>query len=135
MRILIAAAALCMLAACGSSEDTTKASNETAADSAAATGESAEGVQSVSFKVDNATTHTLTHLFISPAASDTWNRDILGDQTAAPGATIDVTIDDDVESCMYDFRAHFDNDADLDVRGIDVCKLEGQTVTVSENAG
>ena len=128
------------LAACGSSESTEPAADsatEVASEAAESSGEAAaaaeQGVPKVAFKIENATTLTLTHLYLSPAASETWDRDILGDQTAPAGATIDISIDDGVESCMYDLRARFENDETMDIRGVNVCEIEGRTVTVSQN--
>ena len=122
-QFVLAAAAAALLAACGSSED-----------KAAAAGEAVEatGVAEVKFNLENATAHTLTHLYLSPAATDDWNNDILGDQTVPAGETAEVSIDDGVESCMYDLRADFDDGDAIDVRGVDVCKIEGTTVTISE---
>jgi hypothetical protein len=126
------------LSACGSSEEAAPAAADSATDvaseaTAETTGAAEQGVPKVAFKIENATSLTLTHLYLSPAASDTWDRDILGDQTAPAGATIDVTIDDGVESCMYDLRARFENDETMDVRGVNICEIEGRTVTVSQN--
>lgn len=124
-QLVLAAAAAALLAACGSSED--KAAPAPAEEAA-----EAAGVAEVKFNLQNATGYTLTHLYLSPAASDDWDNDILGEQTVSAGETAEVSIDDGVESCMYDLRADFDDGDAIDVRGVDVCKIEGTTVTISE---
>ena len=135
-QLALAAVAATLLAACGSSEE--KAAEEKAAPAAAAeasetTGATAAaGVAEVKFNLENATSYTLTHLYLSPAASNDWDNDILGEQTVPAGETAEVSIDDGVESCMYDLRADFDDGDAIDVRGVDVCKIEGTTVTISE---
>jgi hypothetical protein len=126
------------LSACGGGEEAAApaadtATTDTAAEAAAPAADQGEGVPTVAFKIENGTERTLTHLYISPADAETWNRDILGDQTAPAGATIDVSIDDGVESCMYDMRAQFGDAGNLDVRGVNVCEIEGRTITISEN--
>ena len=136
-RFLLIGACALSLSACGGGEEAAApaadaAETDTATESAAES-TAGEGVPEVAFKLENATGLTLTHLYLSPAETDTWNRDILGDQTAPAGATIDVSIDDGVESCMYDLRAQFENDETLDVRGVNVCEIEGRTITVSQN--
>ncbi len=140
-QLILVGAAAALLTACGSGEDAQAPTPDAAASDAAAPAADAaapaageEGVAEVAFKLENATPYVLTHLYISPAESNSWNRDILGDQTAPSGATIDVSIDDGVESCMYDFRAQFSNGQHMDVRGVNVCEFEGKTLTVSENA-
>lgn len=131
--LLLAAAAATLLAACGSGDDAAApaAAAATPADAPVA-GEPAAGVAEVKFDLKNATSFTLTHLYMSPAASDDWDTDILGEQVVAAGETAEVSIDDGVESCMYDLRADFDDGDSIDVRGVDVCKIEGTTVTISE---
>ena len=124
-QLALAAVAATLLAACGSSEDK-------AAPAAAPEATAAAGVAEVKFNLENATSYTLTHLYLSPAATDEWENDILGEQTVAAGETAEVSIDDGVESCMYDLRADFDDGDAIDVRGVDVCKIEGTTVTISE---
>lgn len=124
-QLVLAASAAALLAACGSSE-------EKAAPAPAEEIAEAAGVAEVKFNLENATGYTLTHLYLSPAASDDWDNDILGEQTVPAGETAEVSIDDGVESCMYDLRADFDDGDAIDVRGVDVCKIEGTTVTISE---
>jgi hypothetical protein len=127
--LFVVASAALLLAACGASDEAAPAADAAAA--APAAGETAEAVQAVTFTLANTTAHTLTHLYISPAAANTWDKDILGEQVLAAGESGQVTIDDGVESCMYDFRADFDDGDAIDVRGVDICKLEGETVTIS----
>jgi len=134
--LFLAAAAAALLAACGSSDDAAASASAAAAPAAAAAGEPAAAeaadVAEVKFNLKNATSFTLTHLYMSPAASDDWDNDILGDQVVDAGETAEVSIDDGVESCMYDFRADFEDGDAVDVRGVDVCKIEGTTITISE---
>ena len=114
--VLLVGAVAAMLAACGASEDAAAPAAAPAADAAAgsapaaapAGGETPQGFQKVTFTLANTTSHTLTHLYISPAAADNWDTDILGEQVLAAGESGEVSIDDGVESCMYDFRADFE---------------------------
>lgn len=132
--LVLAAAAATLLTACGSGDDAAAPAPAAAAPAAAAPAAAAEaaGVAEVKFNLKNATSFTLTHLYMSPAASNDWDNDILGDQVVDAGETAEVSIDDGVESCMYDLRADFDDGDAIDVRGVDVCKIEGTTVTISE---
>lgn len=135
--LVLAAAAATLLAACGSGDAAAPAAPAEAAPAAApAAGEpaaaEAAGVAEVKFNLKNATSFTLTHLYLSPAASNDWDNDILGEQVVAAGDTAEVSIDDGVESCMYDLRADFEDGDAIDVRGVNVCEIEGKTITVSE---
>lgn len=131
--LVLAAAAATLLAACGSGGDAAAPAEAAAAPAAGAPAAAeAAGVAEVKFNLKNATSFTLTHLYMSPAASNDWDNDILGEQVVAAGETAEVSIDDGVESCMYDLRADFDDGDAIDVRGVNVCEIEGTTVTVSE---
>ena len=130
--LLMVGFAATLLAACGSSEEAAAPAAEAAAETAApAAAPTAEGFQPVKFTIANATSHTLTHLYISPAAAKDWDQDILGNQVLSAGESGLVSIEDGVESCMYDFKADFDDGDSIEVGGVDICKLEGETVTVS----
>ncbi len=128
--LLLVGVAAILLAACGASEEAAAPATE-AADAAAPAAPAAEGVQSVSFTLANATAHTLTHLYISPAAANSWETDILGELVLEAGESGVVNINDGVESCMYDFKANFDDGDSIEVAGVDICKIEGETITVS----
>jgi hypothetical protein len=134
--LVLAAAAATLLAACGSGDAAAPAPADAAApaEAAAAPAAAAEaaGVAEVKFNLKNATSFTLTHLYLSAAASNDWENDILGNQVVEAGDTAEVSIDDGVESCMYDLRADFEDGDAIDVRGVNVCEIEGTTITVSE---
>lgn len=134
--LVLAAAAATLLAACGSGDAAAPAAAPAEAAAAPAAGApaaaEAAGVAEVKFNLKNATSFTLTHLYLSPAASNDWDNDILGNQVVGAGETAEVSIDDGVESCMYDLRADFDDGDAIDIRGVNVCEIEGTTVTVSE---
>ena len=74
---------------------------------------------------------TMTALHLSVPSSNSWEEDILGEQVDG-GESVEVTIDDNLEDCEYDIRADFDDGTHIDVRGVNFCELEGETITISE---
>lgn len=60
--------------------------------------------ESVTFTLTNSTNRVLESFYASPPSTDDWEEDILGVDTLAPGASIDITIDDGREDCLYDFK-------------------------------
>jgi len=96
-----------------------------------ALGASAQTTEPVNFTIENATDATMTSLHLSLPSSNSWEEDILGEEVAG-GESVDVTIDDNLSDCEYDIRADFDDGTHIDVRGVDFCSLEGETITISE---
>jgi len=103
----------------------------TAAAMAFAIGASAGTTEPVHFTIDNATDSTMTSLHLSTPSTNSWEENIL-DEEVGGGDSVDVTIDDDLEDCNYDLRADFDDGTNIDVRNVNFCELEGQTITISE---
>ncbi len=104
----------------------------TAAAMAFAIGASAGTTEPVHFTIDNATDSTMTALHLSVPSTNSWEEDILGVDVVEGGESVDVTIDDDLEDCNYDMRADFDDGTHIDVRNVNFCELEGETIEISE---
>lgn len=104
----------------------------TAAVMAFAIGASAQTTEPVHFTIDNDTDNVLTALHLSEPSSNSWEEDILGVDVVGAGESVDVTIDDNLDGCEYDIRADFDDGTHIDVRGVDFCELEGETISISE---
>ncbi|MBW4682354.1 MAG: hypothetical protein KME19_19880 [Microcoleus vaginatus WJT46-NPBG5] len=60
--------------------------------------------ESVTFTLTNGTERVLTEFYASPPSTQDWEEDILGVDTLAPGASVEITIDDGREDCNYDFK-------------------------------
>lgn len=104
----------------------------TAVAMAFALGASAGTTEPVHFTIDNATASTMTALHLSVPSTNSWEEDILGVDVVEGGESVDVTIDDDLEDCNYDIRANFDDGTHIDVRNVNFCELEGETIEISE---
>lgn len=104
----------------------------TAAAMAFAIGASAGTTESVTFTIDNATDNAMTALHLSTPSTNSWEEDILGVDVVEGGESVEVTIDDDLEDCNYDMRADFDDGTHIDVRNVNFCELEGETIEISE---
>ena len=71
----------------------------------------------------NHTHHALVRFYASNKDVDSWQEDILGDDTVDPGDQVRINIDDGTGHCIYDFKAVFDDGDVLIRRGINVCKI------------
>lgn len=97
-----------------------------------AIGASAQTTEPVTFTIENATDNAMTALHLSTPSTNSWEEDILGVDVVAGGDSVEVTIDDNLEDCEYDIRADFDDGTHIDVRSVNFCELEGETIEISE---
>lgn len=75
------------------------------------------------FQVFNESSLTLTHLYVSDSRRDTWDNDILGQDTLPSGYNIQVVFADaSPYVCLYDIRAVFANGQIVEDFQIDVCR-------------
>ena len=66
---------------------------------------------SVSFSILNSSDATIDSILYGQSSSDEWSDNIL-DYQVEPGDTVEITIDDGLEDCMYDFYYIFDDGSD-----------------------
>ncbi|NBW09381.1 MAG: hypothetical protein EBR82_15290 [Caulobacteraceae bacterium] len=92
----------------------------------------AQTTEPVSFTLNNKTHHTLVSLYISKVSTNDWEEDIFGDDVLKAGASVEVTIDDDLEDCNYDVKATFSDGDDVIVANQDFCELDGGSIDITE---
>ncbi len=80
---------------------------------------------SVSFQIENNSEQVIVSIFYGQASSSEWSDDIL-EGVIGEGETVDVTIDDGLEDCMYDFYYTFDDDSHY-VERVNMCEIDGET--------
>ena len=71
----------------------------------------------------NHTHHALVKFFASNHDEDSWQEDILGEDSLDPGEQVRINIDDGTGHCIYDFKAVFDDGDVLVRKEINVCKV------------
>lgn len=71
--------------------------------------------------VENNTAFNLTELYISNGDTNSWEGNMLGGKTLAPGQSLGVTFND--KYAVYDLKAVFDNGREQPYYGINVRKF------------
>ncbi|MBU9697740.1 hypothetical protein GU927_007750 [Rhodobacteraceae bacterium HSP-20] len=79
------------------------------------------------FTLENASSHTLNEMYVSPTEADEWGDNILGDQIVAPGETATVTITGGSEICEFDLRFATAEGGELE-QTQDLCGIETYTL-------
>ena len=60
--------------------------------------------EAVTFTLTNRTSRDLIGFYASPPSTQDWEEDILGVDVLLPGESAEITIDDGLEDCKYDFK-------------------------------
>ncbi len=87
-------------------------------------GVSAQAAEDRRVRIINETKHTMMRFYASSIGKTSWEEDILGQGTLAPGASVVINIDDGSGYCLYDFKGVFDDGDEVIQNRIDVCKIE-----------
>ena len=83
-----------------------------------------QDTEPVPFTLVNGTSDVMVEFYAAPPESKTWEEDILGLDVLAPGAAVDITIDDSRDDCLYDFLAIFEDGSELIHEEVEVCDGE-----------
>jgi len=70
----------------------------------------------------NATSHTMTRLYASPAHGTPVDEDMLGDTILKPGQSAQLVIGGGGDACVYDLKASFDDDTSRKQK-VNVCEV------------
>jgi hypothetical protein len=89
----------------------------------------AQLTEDIQFSVVNNTDETITGVRLSSSRDPNWGEEINTDETG-PGETMQVSITDDLPDCDYDLRLEFKSGRVLEYGQVNLCSINGQTVTV-----
>ena len=71
----------------------------------------------------NQTGQTMMQFYASVTKSNSWEENILGNDSLDDGDTQSVNIDDGSGKCVFDFKAVFKSGASAEKRGVNVCEI------------
>lgn len=81
------------------------------------------------FKLVNKTGYELKALYVSPAKSDDWEDDILGQDTLADGQAVNVHFGPKTHTCKWDLKVTYsDDDSSAVWHNVDLCTVEKITI-------
>lgn len=94
-----------------------------------APGPSAEGGERHLLLTNN-TRMPIVEIYVSNAGSENRQADVLGSDFLAPGASVAIDFDDRDSRCRVDMKMVLDDGSDLVSRGVNVCRVEGEAVSL-----
>jgi hypothetical protein len=78
----------------------------------------------------NNTRQPIIEIYVSDVGAGDWQTDLLGSDFLAPGDSVLIDIDDRDQHCLVDVRTVLDDGSDLVSRGVNVCRAEGDAVSL-----
>lgn len=81
------------------------------------------------FELVNKTGYDLSQLFVSPAKSENWEEDVLGDDELEDGDSMNVRFSGSGKSCKWDIKVVYsDDDSSAVWHDIDLCEVSKVTL-------
>lgn len=84
-------------------------------------GSTAYAQQDAFFTLVNNSDYVIAELYASPANTDDWEEDILGQDTLDPGEQLNVTVADGSDQCEYDMKVVDEDGEEHILEALDIC--------------
>lgn len=86
------------------------------------------------FSLINRTGFQINEVYVSPSASDSWGRDILGDGVMPSGTRRNISFPQRTRACMFDLRIVYEDGDRSEAREINLCEVSNVTLTFTGRA-
>lgn len=83
--------------------------------------------EDVKFTLENKSDYQIDEFYASPANTDDWGVDILGQDVLEGGGSGTVTITDGSDQCVYDLKAVDEDGAEHELTDLDICQNQNVT--------
>ena len=85
--------------------------------------------EDLTFTLTNNSSLAVARFFTSPADVEAWEEDLFGDGVLPAGNSVDVTIGDGRDTCVYDMKFVAEDGTELVESGVDLCSLGEYTLS------
>ena len=80
------------------------------------------------FRLVNRTGYVVSEVYVSPTAADNWEEDVMGTDTLAKDAGVNISFADRGKACMYDMKLVHDDGDTATWTKINLCEVSVVTV-------
>jgi hypothetical protein len=87
------------------------------------------------FRLNNSTGLAISELYVSPAKSKTWGKDILGDHTIEDGEAWKISLPPSKNPCLQDLRVVFADNSEAVWERFDLCEVTKINLTYNRRTG
>ena len=82
--------------------------------------------------INNRTGYTISEIYISPTQTNSWEEDVMTDDTLEPNTTVNIDFSRSEDTCKWDLKAVYDDETVAIWRNINLCEIS--TITLFYNA-
>jgi hypothetical protein len=80
------------------------------------------------FRLVNRTGYVVSEVYVSPSATDNWEEDVMGTDTLAKDASVNISFNDRGKACLYDMKLVHDDGDTATWTKINLCEVSVVTV-------
>lgn len=87
------------------------------------------------FTLVNRTGYTVEHVYVSAASANSWEEDVLGEDTLPTGDLVNIGFEKGQRGCQYDLKVVYDDGDTSEWRGINLCSIAKIAIFWDRKAG
>lgn len=87
------------------------------------------------FSLVNRTGYTIDQVYVSNAATDDWEEDVLGEDTLVNGDHVDISFPKRENACRYDLKVVYDDKEEAIWKGFDLCTISTIEIRYNRTTG
>jgi len=80
------------------------------------------------FVLVNRTGYTIDEVYVSASNANSWEEDLMGDDSLENGQQLNVRFARDTSQCMFDIKVVYDDQETAEFRGINLCQVSRVTI-------
>jgi hypothetical protein len=87
------------------------------------------------FVLVNRTGYTIDEVYVSASNVNSWEEDLMGDDSLENGQQLNVRFARNTSQCMFDIKVVYDDQETAEFRGINLCQVSRVTIFYNRSAG
>ncbi len=87
------------------------------------------------FVLVNRTGYTIDEVYVSASNVNSWEEDLMGDDSLENGQQLNVRFNRNTSQCMFDIKVVYDDQEAAEFRGINLCQVSRVTIFYNRSAG
>jgi hypothetical protein len=87
------------------------------------------------FVLVNRTGYQINEVYVGPTSSNSWGRDILGNNVLADRQTFNVRFGNRTQACQWDIKVVYDDGDTSEFRQVDLCSVSRVSLFWNRQAG
>lgn len=87
------------------------------------------------FTLVNKTGYVISEVYVSSAASNEWEEDVMGRDVLSNGERVDIEFERGSKGCKWDLKVVYDDEEEATWKGFDLCSISEVTLRYDRKKG